>query len=295
MDHQMDIDRHVSDGTQLTSDYFRLIIDTPASGARNMAVDEALLESIDIPGEQPVLRLYGFKPDTLSVGRFQKTEGVIDFSGLHGDEIDFVRRPSGGQAVLHCDEITYACVIGRDHMLDFGKRAAYRLIVHILIRALEGLSLTGIRSVTAGRGSPYDPDCFAASGQYEIDDSQSRKLVGSAQMITRGGVLQHGSIPLGNGNRRIRRYLIAHGNATGERLSEAGDETRTPTADRPEPTSLGELAGGTVDFTQVRDDLAESIAEFLSVKPEKIDRAVAERADELEADKYTRDSWNRKR
>jgi len=87
---------------------FRLILQPPMEGRRNMAIDEALLLKASQGDIAPVLRLYGFSPPTLSLGRFQRLEGMIDREKIKMNGITLVRRPTGGQAVLHDQELTYA-------------------------------------------------------------------------------------------------------------------------------------------------------------------------------------------
>ena len=85
------------------------MIDAPASGEENMARDLALLDACarrEIPG---AVRLYGFDPACLSLGRMQSLDDV-DFEACARDGVDVVRRPSGGRAVLHDQEVTYAVV-----------------------------------------------------------------------------------------------------------------------------------------------------------------------------------------
>jgi lipoate-protein ligase A len=258
---------------------FRLIVDPPGPGAWNMAVDETLLETAGESDAPAILRLYAFSPTTLSVGRFQRTAGVFDFERLSDDGVSFVRRPSGGQAVLHAEELTYSVAVGR-HFLDLdesagatGKRLLYRSVVPVLLAGLQKLSIRARES--AALTPSRDPDCFAAAGEYEIDGEQGQKLIGSAQMVTRTAVLQHGSIPLSKANRRIYRYLMSEG---GENAS----------------TSVSEELGREVTFEQAREAFRQAVVEKLLVEDSVLSAAEAERAARLERDRYGQDSWNQK-
>ena len=91
---------------------WRLIVHEPADGAWNMAVDEALLDAQASGGGPTVVRLYAWRPAALSLGRHQSSEGSHDPRFLRENGIDLVRRPTGGRAVLHDRERTYA-VVGR--------------------------------------------------------------------------------------------------------------------------------------------------------------------------------------
>ncbi|MFW6206236.1 MAG: lipoate--protein ligase family protein, partial [Gemmatimonadota bacterium] len=111
---------------------------TPADGATNMAVDAALLESVQA-GAPPVLRLYRWSPACLSFGRNQPARGRYDRDLAEDRGIDFVRRPTGGQAVLHDDELTYAVIAP---VAVIGKpRTAYAAINRALVAALRELGV----------------------------------------------------------------------------------------------------------------------------------------------------------
>jgi lipoyl(octanoyl) transferase len=252
---------------------FRLIRSVPSSGAWNMAVDEALMESAGIPGAPATVRLYSFAPPTLSVGRFQRTKGVFNLGLLESDEVEFVRRPSGGQAVLHSSELTYSVVIGRHSLSGVGKRSVYRLIVPVLLGGLARLAIPG--KETEGGAVSRDPDCFAVAGEYEIDTNEGRKLIGSAQMVSRTSVLQHGSIPLDSSYRAISRYIDrgAVGNSS---------------------SSLAEELGREVPLSEAMTAYAKGIAEDLGAVDADLTPSEKKRAEELLANQYGRDEWNRK-
>lgn len=179
-----------------------LIIDAPAPGEENMRRDMALLDAcarVEIPG---AVRLYGFAPACLSLGRMQPMSDV-DLEACARDGVDVVRRPSGGRAVLHDQEVTY-CVVCRSSDPIFGGRVLESCArIHDAIAA--GLETLGIR--TTPRALPADlrrdardgaavADCFARPAAHELLDNQGRKLVGSAQARRAGALLQHGSVLL---------------------------------------------------------------------------------------------------
>jgi lipoyl(octanoyl) transferase len=253
---------------------FRLILDDPADGRWNMAVDHALLDSVERAGAQPVIRLYGFSPPTLSLGRFQRATEVVDVEAARRDGVTVVRRPTGGQAVLHDGELTYAVALSREHLEPFSKRAVYRFVAGALINALERL---GLRVSSAGerRGDPANPDCFGTTGEYELADERGRKLVGSAQIVTRAAALQHGAIPINESNRRIVRYLRAAG-------PQAGHESG----------SLSALLGRDPGFAWVRAEVARLLGEQLRCRPSSLDDADKARAELRLAELYATDTWN---
>jgi len=252
---------------------FRIIVDTPRDGRWNMAADEALMEYAGTPGALPVLRFYAFSPPTLSVGRFQATSGVFDFDALERDGITFVRRPSGGQAVLHDQELTYSAVAGRHLVGGLSKREFYRFIVPILLAGLDRLAVHGF-AADGGAGS-NNPDCFASTGEYEIKGSGGRKLIGSAQMVSRHAVLQHGSIPLGPSNRRIRAYILS------------GAEENTS-------SSLSEETGRAVTFREAADAFSQTAGALLAAVPSEPTADELSRAVALLRQRYEKSAWNRK-
>ena len=165
---------------------WNLIVDAVGrSGEYNMAMDEALLEEVARHGSA-YLRFYRWDPPTLSVGRNQP----IPF-----DDIPIIRRPTGGQAVWHEHEVTYAVVAP---IAVFGSlRKAYWEIHTRLARALRSL---GVDAVLAPAHPPIRPSahpasCFASPVGGEILVN-GRKLVGSAQIRRGDAFLQHGSILL---------------------------------------------------------------------------------------------------
>lgn len=164
------------------------------SGDFNMSRDEALLLTVVRDGGA-YLRLYRWDPPTLSVGRNQP----ITFSG-----VPIVRRPTGGQAVWHDDEVTYAVVAP---IALFGSlRKAYCEIHSRLARVLQELGVEAVLAPAPARPpirrSAHPPSCFAAPVGGEILVN-GHKLVGSAQRRHGDAFLQHGSILLSGSQQQI--------------------------------------------------------------------------------------------
>src|SRR5947209_2116371 len=89
---------------------WRLLHSGCASGDRNMALDDALLDSAARGAIPPTLRFYGWSPPAVSLGRFQDPGG-IDIAYARARGWDVVRRPTGGRAVLHHLELTYSIIL----------------------------------------------------------------------------------------------------------------------------------------------------------------------------------------
>ncbi len=171
-----------------------------------MALDAALLESV-AGGATPVVRFYRWRPACLSFGRNQPARGLydLDMAARHG--VDFVRRLTGGQAVLHDDELTYSVTapigtIGRP-------RRAYGRINRALVDGLNALGAEAELAAGAGPESgsaDWRAPCFRRPAEGEVV-VRGRKLVGSAQRTERGVILQHGSVLLG-GSQALAEQLL---------------------------------------------------------------------------------------
>ncbi len=166
----------------------------------NMRLDEErLLACAANPQVPPLLRLYTWRPWALSLGRHQ-SDTIVDGEQCRRRGIAIVRRPTGGGAVLHAEELTYAVVVRLRPTLT--PRQLYIHLHERIAAALQRLtaralaltpSLLDFRSPWA---APFAAACFASSARGEISHA-GRKLVGSAQRVFKGVVLQHGSILLG--------------------------------------------------------------------------------------------------
>ena len=180
-------------------------------GQYNMDYDESLaLDLLDRDGPR-VLRLYRWQPWAISLG-YHQNEAEVDVARCSTDGIEVVRRPTGGRAILHAEELTYSVVMSVD---DRGVLEVYNDISRAL---LQGLKLFGVeaehqRSQPGGRrGSSQASSipCFSSSARYEIG-WKGKKLVGSAQRRysrdDRAVVLQHGSILCGPAHLDLARYL----------------------------------------------------------------------------------------
>lgn len=174
------------------STHWRLLLDGAGSGPWNMGVDEVLLESAVARGTG-ALRLYRWDGPWLSLG-YGQSLAPLRRAACAEAGVGVVRRVTGGRAVLHGGDLTYA-IAAPDRMLPDGLVATYQLIAQALADALRALGVEATRAPrppTPSRGAP-DFDCFAAPAGDELC-ARGHKLVGSAQRRTRGAVLQHGSI-----------------------------------------------------------------------------------------------------
>jgi len=229
--------------------------------AENMALDEALVRVDDA---RPTLRTYSWRPWTISLGYFQTvTRERVESFRARG--LGVVRRPTGGGAIFHADELTYAfvCPTGTPGVPDDAV-GAYDLVHGAIRRALAHLGtaseVRGDRRLVSDTGVPDEFWCFYKSSAFDLV-ADARKLVGSAQRRTGRGFLMHGSIPL----------------SPNELTPEAAD------------------AGTTVETLAER--MAEELAHGLGapMTPGAMTEAELAAAAELERKRYASDRWTYRR
>lgn len=164
-----------------------------------MAMDHALSACLG-PG-QGVLRLYRWAHPTASFGRNEPVRGRYDVEAARRRGIEFVRRPTGGRAVLHDRELTYALVLPVTRGMSL--RALCGLVNEGLVRALDTLDVSASMAPAEGRAlRPSAGPCFRRPSEGEVTVG-GRKLVGSAQARLGRSILQHGSLLLGPGQERL--------------------------------------------------------------------------------------------
>jgi len=174
---------------------WRLLVDPPATGAWNMAVDEVLLDGVAAGSAPPTLRFYEWAPPCLSLGYFQPFE-VVDVAGCRRFGVDVVRRPTGGRAILHDRELTYSVALPLRLLGDdVGVLPSYHRISLALAGGLHRLGVPVVLApeAAAQSGPDHGPVCFDRPSAHEILLG-GRKLVGSAQVRRATAILQHGSI-----------------------------------------------------------------------------------------------------
>lgn len=189
-------------------DTWRLLITPPAHGAWNMAVDESILEAMGTGASLPTLRLYAWDPACLSLGYAQSLTDV-DLLRLQSRGWEVVRRPTGGRAVLHTDELTYSVIAPPDEPHVAGTvLELYRRLAQALVQALNLLRVPVQVNENSSAPPAVNPNpvCFEVPSTYEITFG-GKKLIGSAQARRKEGVLQHGSLPLGGDLTRIIQVL----------------------------------------------------------------------------------------
>jgi lipoate-protein ligase A len=185
-----------------------------------MALDEAILDSVAQSKAPPTVRLYAWDPPCLSLGYSQPASDA-NRGELRSLGWDIIRRPTGGRAILHTDELTYSIAASEDHpLMRGGVLASYRRLRQGLVESLKAMSVT-VDPETPGEPADYDRDnpvCFEVPSAYEMTVS-GRKILGSAQVRRKRAVLQHGTLPLSGDMGRICRVL-AYKDEAARRLAE---------------------------------------------------------------------------
>lgn len=181
-----------------------------ADGEENMRFDYNRTMECSEGKALPMLRLYAWKPWCVSLGANQ-SDGDIDNEACRRSGYDVVRRPTGGRAVLHANEITYSVVCNLPESINVHE--AYFEIHQMLVEVFHEL---GAEEVEFTKSQPdfrsmykeggISGSCFASAARYEIE-LHGRKIVGSAQRLFGRTLLQHGSILLGPGHEEIAFLL----------------------------------------------------------------------------------------
>ncbi len=252
---------------------WRLLVSPPAAGATHMALDQALAEAVQSGRSPPTLRFYTWWPRTISLGYRQPVD-LVDRQIAWTLGVDVVRRMTGGEAILHSDDLTYAVAIPRSHPLARGGvLASYAAISQGLVAGLEALGLTP----TAGEALDIASDealglCFATPSRHEIW-VDGHKVIGSAQGRVHGGVLQHGSVVLSHDD---GIYPLTRSRAPIDRLRGLRDVLS-------QPVTVGSLVQA----------MTEGFATRLDVIPEPGELTANERSrrDELVKVRYANNDW----
>lgn len=250
---------------------FRLLDTGSGPAVYNMAMDEALLETV-AAGALPVLRFYGWSPPAVSIGYFQGLEEEVDREACARRGIDLVRRISGGGAVFHDAEITYSFIIPRDHPLaGTSIMASYGQLCSGIT---AGLGLLGIDAV-------FVPVNDIVAG--------GKKVSGNAQTRRQGCVLQHGTVLLDSDPELMFELLKVPPEKTKGKLIQ-DIKSRV--------TGLRALLGRNVHFNEARDALARGFKDALSLDysgPSRPSPPEEARAAALAREKFGSEAWLRRR
>ena len=172
---------------------WRLIPLIETSGSIQMAIDEWLLEQHRLGTHPPTLRFYTWHPAAISLGYHQRQYPEFwQQLTWQGTLLDLVRRPTGGRAVLHQGDLTYAVITSG---LQGTRLQVYEQICEFLIQGWKELGLE-LHYGSAGRGYIHNPNCFGTATGADLVLADGNKFIGSAQLRRGKAILQHGSMRL---------------------------------------------------------------------------------------------------
>ncbi len=253
------------------------LVRTPAmAGAWNMAIDEAMLLTHAAGLIPPTLRFYQWSPPTVSLGLLQPYDAINE-QACQQLGFDIVRRPSGGGAVLHQHEVTYAVVVdGRLCPYGSSVLATYRWLAEGLIAGLRFLGVSASLPEGTNEPAPSAAFCFVRLTGADLEVS-GRKLGGSAQARRRYFLLQHGSLPLRLDNTAIAQLF--------------------GTQDTHSFTCVEEAAGRKVEPDEFADALVRGFETALVVTfyVGELTEVEWQLAELLVAGKYGMESWTKER
>jgi len=257
----------------------------------NMACDEALLKWHSEGEIGPTIRFYGWNPPTLSIGYFQTVEKEINMEAVREQQLGFVRRPTGGRAVLHDKELTYSVIVSECHpKMPNSVTEAYRVISEGILEGFKGLGLDAYFSIPSTSSeleelkSPRSSVCFDAPSWYELV-VEGRKVAGSAQTRQKGVILQHGSILLDIDEERLFS-LFKYKN---DRIKE-----RMQAAFKNKAVSINRLINNPVSIQQAKEAFKNGFEKGLEIelKPYILSEEQLNIIRSIEEEKYLKDEWN---
>jgi lipoate-protein ligase A len=264
------------------------------SPAYNMALDEALLEWHSKGEIKPVVRFYEWNPATLSVGYFQKVEKEINMDAVQEHGYGFVRRPTGGRAVLHDQELTYSVIVSEEHhKMPQSVTEAYRVISEGILEGFRNLGLEAYFAVPkteeerAGLKNPRSAVCFDAPSWYELV-VEGRKVAGSAQTRQKGVILQHGSILLDIDEDKLFDCFKFANDRVRERMQKAFSK---------KAVAINDLRSEKVTIEESKIAFKEGFAQGLDVElvPLELSDEQKQYIDEIIERRYANDEWTYRR
>ncbi|MGD8456230.1 MAG: biotin/lipoate A/B protein ligase family protein [Anaerolineales bacterium] len=267
---------------------WRLLKTPPANGAWNMAVDEAILESVGRCESPPTLRLFAWTPPCLSLGYAQSIR-VVDEDRLRTNGWDLVRRSTGGGAILHTDELTYSVIGPADEPFLKGDiLTSYQRLSAAILLALENLDLPAesLPLFKSAQDLPPDPVCFEIPSHYEIT-VEGKKLVGSAQARKKNAVLQHGTLPLHGDLTRITESLVY----PDERAREKAAVRLLSRA-----TTVESVLGKAIEWDLAADTFVNAFSQALNLEfnNEGLTQREKTRVEELIEERFGNEEWTRR-
>ncbi len=241
---------------------WRVIEHSAKSGKFNMDFDVRLARECE--EDEIFLRLYEWKPYAISLGANQSEED-LDIEKVKADSIDVVKRPTGGRAILHSEELTYSFV--SPNSIGLSASDLYNAISNALI---EGLKIFNplFKKLEMEKLQPNFAEiikqpsgivCFNSSARHEVK-FEGRKLIGSAQRKFQNTILQHGSILVGRFHRNLVRYLKLSEDVKNSLAEEMSRKT----------IELQTILHEEVDFSLLRKAIIKGFEKYFNVEFERV-------------------------
>ncbi|MGM9968138.1 MULTISPECIES: biotin/lipoate A/B protein ligase family protein [unclassified Rummeliibacillus] len=263
----------------------------PCSPAYNMALDEALLHWHSKGLIPPVIRFYEWNPATLSIGYFQQAKKDINFEQLHRLNLGFVRRPTGGRAVLHEHELTYSVIVSEDYPnMPKTVTEAYKVISEGLLLGFRNLGLDAYFSIPDTEEkrdilkNPKSAVCFDAPSWYELV-VEGKKVAGSAQTRQEGVILQHGAILIDLDDEKLISLFNFPSDASKERMRKHLPQ---------KAVAINQLANRRVDVETCTKAFHKGFEDALHIEliPYELTQEQKDFVENLAKTKYATDEWN---
>nr|NNM91538.1 lipoate--protein ligase family protein [Bacilli bacterium] len=273
---------------------FRVIDTGSASAAMNMALDEAILMEVSQGHSPSTIRFYRWDRPSISLGYFQRATKEIDFEAIQKKDFDFVRRMTGGRAVLHDRELTYSVTVPDEH--ELAKSSIVESYRKLSLGLQEGFSQLGLHAEVVSLEdegmrekfkSGDSAACFDSPSWYELV-VEGKKIAGSAQVRSHGGLLQHGSLLLDLDVDDLFDVLLFRSEKHKQLLRQDFDERAI---------SVKQLAHRDVSYEEAKQAFSVGMQNGLpcSIHPGSVTEREWTLAHELLQTKYSQDSWNFRR
>ncbi len=263
----------------------------PCSPSYNMALDEALLELHSVGEIPPVIRFYEWNPATLSIGYFQSAEKDVNLQAIKEQNLGFVRRPTGGRAVLHESELTYSVIVSEQYPnMPVTVTEAYRVLSEGLLIGFQNLGLNAYFSIPdteeklADLKKPKSAVCFDAPSWYELV-VEGKKVAGSAQTRQKGVILQHGAILLDLDEEKLLSVFNFSSEEAKERMRKKLPE---------KAVAINQLTDRHITIEQCVESFKAGFEKALDIElvPYELTEKQLQQVKMLEDTKYLNDEWN---
>lgn len=255
---------------------FRFLATGHRFASENMAIDEAVLDEVSVGNSLPTLRLYGWKPAAVSIGYFQSLEEEVDLAACSRFGVSYVRRMTGGGAVLHEDEITYSIHIPeKSALVPSGILESYAKISGGVIKGLARLGIT----------AQFVP----LNDLIIITQTGPKKISGNAQTRKKGVILQHGTILLKvDVDKMFTLLKVPNEKLKGKLIEDVKQRVTAVSA------ALGREVSFDESVAAIKAGFEEEFSGY-AFKAGELGGAELKNARKLISEKYGAESWNKKR